>query len=139
MTDYQFWLLALPLSGYSLLQGFPGLFTWWSQEEMGFPGGSVIKNPSANAGDTGSIPGSGRSPEEGNGNPLQYSCLGNPMDRGAWRATVHGSQRVERDLATKTTTHGKNGTSQCLKIEDKHSHSYLHFTLSTFYCSNTIT
>ena len=56
----------------------------------GFPGGSVVKNPPANAGDAGSIPGSGRSLEEGNGNPLQYSCLGNPMDKGAWRATVPG-------------------------------------------------
>ena len=46
-------------------------------------------NPPANAGDVGSIPGSGRSPGEGNGNPLQYSCLGNPMDRGAWQTTVH--------------------------------------------------
>ena len=52
----------------------------------------VIKNPRDNAGDkrdAGSIPGSGRAPGEGNGNPLQYSCLENPMDRGAWRATVH--------------------------------------------------
>ena len=49
-----------------------------------------LKNPPANAGDVGSIPGSGRSPGEGRGNPLQDSCLGNPMDRGAWRATVHG-------------------------------------------------
>ena len=57
---------------------------------LGFPYGSVIKNPPANAGDAGSIPGSGRCPGEGNGNPLQYSCLGNPMDRGAWEATVHG-------------------------------------------------
>ena len=48
---------------------------------MGFLGGSVVKNPPANAGDAGSVPGSGRSPGEGNGNPLQYSCLGNPMDR----------------------------------------------------------
>ena len=56
----------------------------------GFPGGSVVKNPPANAGDVGLIPGSGRSPGEGNGNPLQYSCLGNPMDREAWWATVHG-------------------------------------------------
>ena len=56
----------------------------------GFPGGSVVKNPPANAGDLGLIPELGRSPGEGNGNPLQYSCLGNPMDRGAWRATVHG-------------------------------------------------
>ena len=60
---------------------------------MGFPGGSVVQNPPANAGDTidmGSIPGLGRSSGVGNGNPLQYSCLENPMDRGAWRATVHG-------------------------------------------------
>ena len=57
---------------------------------MGFLGGSVIKNTPAHAGDIGLIPGSRRSPGEGNGNSLQYSCLGNPMDRGAWRATVHG-------------------------------------------------
>ena len=60
---------------------------------MGFPDGSVVKNLRANAEDTrdaSSIPGSGRSPGERNGNPLQYSCLGNPMDRGAWQATVHG-------------------------------------------------
>ena len=50
---------------------------------LGFPGGSVVKNWPANAGDTGSIPGPGRSPGEGNGNPLRSSCLGNPMDRGA--------------------------------------------------------
>ena len=60
---------------------------------------------SANAGDMGSIPGSGRSPGEGNGNPLQYSCLGNPTDRGAWPATVHGGhKRVRHNLATKTAT-----------------------------------
>ena len=57
---------------------------------MGFPGGSVVKNPPANAGDMGLIPGLGRSPREGNGNPLQYSCLENPVDKGAWWATVHG-------------------------------------------------
>ena len=63
-----------------------------------FPGGSVVKNPPANAGDAGDAgltSGSGRSPgEEGNGNPLQYSCLGNPMDRGVWRATVHGAAKA---------------------------------------------
>ena len=53
----------------------------------GFLGGSVIKNLSANAGDAGLIPGLGRSLGEGNGNPFQYSCLGNPMNRGAWWAT----------------------------------------------------
>ena len=57
---------------------------------MGFPGSSVVKNPPANARDGGSMSGSGRSPGEGNGNPLQYSCLENPMDRGAWQATVNG-------------------------------------------------
>ena len=57
---------------------------------MGFPGGSVEKNLPANAGDAGLIPGSGRSAGEGNGNPFQYSCLVNPMDRGAWQAIVHG-------------------------------------------------
>ena len=51
---------------------------------LGFPGGSAVKNPPANAGDTSSIPGSGRSPGEENGNPFQYSCLRNPMDRGVW-------------------------------------------------------
>ena len=56
----------------------------------GFPGGSAVKNPPANAGDTGSVPGSGGSPGGGNGKPLQYSCLGNPMDRGAFWATTHG-------------------------------------------------
>ena len=50
----------------------------------------MVKNPSANAGDAGSIPGSGRPPKEENGNPVQHSCLGNPMDRGAWWATIHG-------------------------------------------------
>ena len=57
---------------------------------MGFAGGSVVKNLPANAGDAGSIPGSGRSPGEGNGNPLQYFCLENPLGGGAWWATVHG-------------------------------------------------
>ena len=59
---------------------------------LGFPGGTVVKNLPANAGDArdaGSIPGSGRSPGGGNGNPLQYSCLGNPIDRGAWQATLY--------------------------------------------------
>ena len=55
-----------------------------------FPGDSMVKNLPANAGDVGLIPGLGRSPGGGNGNPLQYSCLGNPTDREAWRATVHG-------------------------------------------------
>ena len=62
----------------------------WNHCRLGFPGGSVAKNPPASAGDVGLIPGSGRSTREGSGNLLQYSCLGNPLDRGAWRATDHG-------------------------------------------------
>ena len=66
----------------------------------GFPGGPVVKNPPANAGDTGSIPGSGRSPGEGHGNPVQCSCLEAPMDRRASRATVRvdtrDGQKTER-------------------------------------------
>ena len=57
---------------------------------MGFPCSSVSKESACSAGDPGSIPGLGRSPGEGNGNPLQYPCLENLMDRGAWRAAVHG-------------------------------------------------
>ena len=64
---------------------------------MGFPGGSVVKNPPANAGDLGLIPGSGRSPGGRNGNPLQYFCLENPMDRGAWQAIVPG---IAKELDT---------------------------------------
>ena len=68
----------------------------------------VVKNVSANAGDAreiGFIPGLGRSPGGGHGNPLQYSCLENPMDRGAWQAAVHGVRRVGQDLAC-TCGHG---------------------------------
>ena len=68
---------------------------------MGFPGGSVGKNPPADAGNRGPIPGWGRSPEGGNGNPLQYSCLGNPTDRGAWWATVHGVTKSQTRLRLK--------------------------------------
>ena len=67
-----------------MIQLFIYIFTW------GFPGDSVVKNLLANAGDVGSIPGSGRSPGEGNGNPFQSSCLGYTIDRGARWATVHG-------------------------------------------------
>ena len=71
---------------YLLLEGNNqyNYFSFW-----GFPGGSDGKQSACNAGDLGLIPGSGRSPGEGNGNPLQYSCLENAMDIGAWQATVH--------------------------------------------------
>ena len=58
--------------------------------QLGFPSGSAVKNPPVSAGDLGSVPGQGRYSGERNGNPLQYACLGNPMDREAWQATVHG-------------------------------------------------
>ena len=59
----------------------------------------MVKNPPANAGDLGSIPGSGRSPGGGNGSSLQYSCLGDPMNRGAWQATVHGVAKIQTQLS----------------------------------------
>ena len=64
-----------------------------------FPGGPEVKVSAWNAGDQGSIPGSGRSPGEGNGNPLQDSCLENPMDGGAWWATVHGVAKSRTQLS----------------------------------------
>ena len=70
----------------------------------GFPGGAVVKNSPASAGDArdmGLTPGLGRSP----GNPLQYACLGNPMDRGGWRATVHGVAKGQTQLRAHTYTH----------------------------------
>ena len=65
----------------------------------GFPGVSVVKNPPANAGDLGSFPGFGRSPGGGHGNPLQFSCLENPTDRGAWQATIHGVTKSRTRLS----------------------------------------
>ena len=66
---------------------------------LGFPGGLVIKNLSANAGDAGLNPGSGRSPREGNGNSLLYFCLDNSIDRGAWQAMVHGVGKGSEQLS----------------------------------------
>ena len=78
---------------------------------LGLPGGSVVKNPPANVGDAGLIPGLVRSPGGGNGNPLQYSCLENPMDRGAWWAIVHGVTKSWTQLNTHTHTH----TQACMQ------------------------
>ena len=66
---------------------------------MGFSCDSVVKNPPANAGDTGLIPGWERFPGEGNGNPFQYACLGNHMDRGAWQAKAHGVAKSRTQLS----------------------------------------
>ena len=76
--------------------------TWFSFK--GFPGGTEAKASARSAGDPGLIPGLGRSPGEGNGNPLQYSCLKNPMDRGAWWATVHGVAKSRTRLSDFTFT-----------------------------------
>ena len=84
-----YWSLKLP----SWLMFSP--FKWASQVAQG-------QSLPANPGDAGSLPGSGRSPAEGNGNPLQYSCLGNFMDGGAWRAMVHGVTRSRTGLSTHT-------------------------------------
>ena len=72
---------------------------WPNQQTCGFPCSSVVKNPPVNVGHTGLLPGSGRSPEESNDNPLQYSCLGNPMDRGSWGTIVYGvTKSIKLDL-----------------------------------------
>ena len=85
-----------------------------SKHNRGFPGGSEVKVSACNAGDPGSIPGLGRSPGEGNSNPLQYSCLENLVDRGGWQAAVHG--------VTKSQTWLNDFTSpslQTLKINER--------------------
>ena len=82
---------------------FP-LLSWCDYSLMSFPGGSVIKNPSANAGDAGSVSGLGRFPRGGNGNPLQYSCLEKALDRGAWWAAVHGVTKSQTWPRTQTHT-----------------------------------
>ena len=73
---------------YGVAKSWTRLSDFTFIDEKGFPGGSVVKNPPANVGDAGSVPGSEGCLEEGNGNPLQYSCMRNPMDRRAWWATV---------------------------------------------------
>ena len=88
------WLLALPLYRYI-------------SNRWGFPGGSVVKNPPDNARDVSLTRGLGRSPGEGNGNPLQYSCLGNSMDRGAWWVTVHGAAKELGTIYTLKNTNNK--------------------------------
>ena len=79
--------------------------------QRGLPGGSVLKNLPANAGVSGLILGLGRSPGEGNGNPLQYSCLENPMDRGGWWATVRGVAKSQAQFSNWAHTH-KEGTAK---------------------------
>ena len=97
-------LIALTIGAFvgkmmSLLFNMPSSFV------MAFPGGSLFKNVPANAGEANSIKKLRRSPGEGNGNPLPYSCLRNPMDRGAWRATIYGVIKSWTQLSNWTHTH----------------------------------
>ena len=82
----------IPALGVWSLNHCPGVF-------LGFPGGSIGKESACNAGDLGSIPELGRSARGGHGNPLQYSCLENPMDRGAWQPTVHRVTKSQTRLS----------------------------------------
>ena len=75
----------------------------------------MVKSPLAHAGDSGLIPGPGRSPVKGNANPLHYSCLGNPMDRGAWKATVHGSPLIKATLRKQSLVLGQ--ASGCSEVQ----------------------
>ena len=101
------------------------VFTAFDNASVGFPDGSVVKNPFANAGESGLIPGSGRSPGVGNGNPLQYSCLGNPMDRRASGLQSIRSQRVGHDLVTK-----HRQQQQCFYKRTLNYYIYLYIWLS---------
>ena len=87
---------------------------------LGFSCSSVGKESACNAGNLGSIPGLGRAPREGNGNPLQYSCLKNPMDRGAWQATVHG--------VTKSLTQLKQLSRHTCKIQKLANKTMFYFS-----------
>ena len=104
-----------------------------------FPHSSVGKSSARNGEDPSLIPGSGRSPGEGNGNPLQYSGLEKPMDRGAWQRTVRRVARVREDLATKLPFHSNLGfsflesasSSKSLYLSSRVSTVYLSFLLKT--------
>ena len=104
---------------------------------LSLPGGSDSKESACNTGDLGSIPESGRSPGEGKGYPLQYSCLENPMGEGAWRATVHGVAQSDMTEATYTHTHTHTHTEGLqtfvripLEISKNHQIGKYHDTLS---------
>ena len=102
--------------------------------KLGFPGGLDSKESASNVGDPSLIPGSERSPGEGNGNPLQYSCLENPMDRGAWQATVHGVSRVGHDLATKPLSPWKESYDKPKQHIKKQRHYFADGPYSQSYC-----
>ena len=101
---------------------------------MGFPGFSDGKESACSLGDLGLIPGFGRSPGEGHGSPLQYSCLENPMDRGAWCATVHGVAKVGHDWETKHSTQAEFGDEFRKRDQSKQHPAFReNQTLRTYY------
>ena len=87
------------------------------KKTMDFPGGTVVKNPPTNAGDVRSVPESGRSPGGGNGTPLQYSCLENSRDRGAWRAIILGVTESDKTEQLSTRAHTPKLYFVCLKTQ----------------------
>ena len=110
----------------------------WNQlsTSLGFPGGSVVQNSPANAGDVDLIPGWRRSPGERNDSPFQYSCLGNPMNKGAWRATVHGVAKSQLQLSDYPTTPRclhvpKFHTPEHLSFQKKCAHTHIHASRHT--------
>ena len=115
---------------------YPPKATWTYSTASGFPRGSVVKESACNAGDTGvavSITGSGRFPGGGNGNPLQCSCLGNPVDRGAWWATVHGIARNQAEATEHMTClHACQGFPICLARSDEFTIIYIHLELQSW-------
>ena len=114
LDDLKTWFILLLGTGIYQLPMFVLNTQLWAR---GFSGGSMVKNSPANVGDVGLIPGWGRSPGEGNGNPLQYSCLENPMNRGAWWATVHRVAKNQTWLSARAYTHTHTHT---------HTHTLTH-------------
>ena len=107
------WVICLPINTWEAL----------TQASRASQGALAVKNPPADAGDirdVGLIPGSGRSPGGGHGNPLQYSCLENPMDRGAWRAAVHGIAKSQTRLKRLSTYEHTHNTGQELLNSVEH-------------------
>ena len=111
--------------------GWPASSNAFYSIPKGFPGGSVVKNPPANAGateDSGLIPGLGRFPGEGIGNPLQYSCLENPMNRGVWWATAHGISK-ESDTTEWLSMHTHIPKGAHYTHVHVHTHTHTHTRL----------
>ena len=98
------------------------------QNTWGFPDGSVVNNLPVNTGDAGSTPGSRRSPGKGNGNPLRYTCLENPTDKGVWWATVHGVRKRWTWLSTHSSM--QNTTQSIWQLVHKSSTNRYHFSIS---------